>query len=207
MSTSELDKLQKFAEALNEFATDVKNGKYIKQVGKECADAIADDIDYIFTSYIDKYYDSYHPKYYKRTRSLYDMYDVYLNGSIIGWHVGEVMPGGHRVDATNDTYIFDYMFEQGYHGGADSGPNDEAGNPHPGYMAWRWPAPSPGNHPYTLWGKMAVKSFSPSNLIDINIQRYRHNGDNISGHTLIERVRYAFKYVQLRYSIFDYMGR
>ena len=197
-----LDQLIQFSNDLQEYTKDIQSGKFINEVAKECVNAIADDIDYIFTTCIDEFYNSYSPKYYKRTGSLYDIYDVSISGTIISWTVPYMYPGGHRVGGE---FIYNYVFEGGYHGGAPSGKPDMAGNPHPGYMAWRTPPPSFGNHPYTFWGNPAVHSPAPGMKIGRNVNLYKNNAGNISGHTPIERVREAFAYVNLRYSIFNWV--
>ena len=196
-----IEQIKQFSKDLSEYANDIKSGKYIEQVGEECATAIADDIETIFESYVDMYYNSFSPDYYSRTYSLYDFYKVRNTKTQIYWDVLTDGAGSHRV---NNEYIFRKMWGEGYHGGADKGKPDMAGNPHPGYMAWRTPPPSKGAHPYTFWGRRATKTMSPSNRIGIDIDRYQNDGNNISGSTLQKRVREAFEYINLRYSIFDW---
>ena len=198
-----IQQLQKFCNDLTEYANDLKNGVFINKVAKECVDAIADDIETIFDTYIKEFYDSYTPKYYKRTGSLYDTYIVRVNGTVISWESPYFYPGGHRVSGE---YIYKMVYEGGYHGGATSGPPDATMTPFPGYVAWRKPVPPApeGLTPYSLWGRPATRSISPNTKINIDLSKYKNNGANISGHTPKQRVEEAFNYVNMGYSLFDW---
>ena len=198
-----IEQLKKFCADLKEYSDDLQNGQFIKKVAKECVNAIADDIETIFDTRIKEFYDSYTPKYYKRTWSLYDTYNVNINGTIISWESPYLYPEGHRASGE---YIYKLAFESGYHGGAISGPPDILMAPHPGYVAWRKPAPPgvEGLPPYSLWGSPAASTISPNTKIGIDLSNYKNNANNISGHTVTERVREAFDYANMGYRIFNW---
>ena len=194
--------LDDFIDEVNEVLQDLKSGKFIKKVFEEAAVSVVEDLDVIFTTCIDLYYADYTPLFYKRTKSLYDVYKINAIGTSIKWVVPYMYPSGHRVDGK---YIYDKMFEEGWHGGAASGPPDFYMTPHPGYMAWRKPGP-PGCanlKPYSLWGRQAIRSESPSDHIENEMNSYFEDGANLSGHMFNERIDDALEYIMLDYSLFN----
>lgn len=202
---NEIEKIREFSQDLKEFANDISNGNYAKQIGHECAQAIMEDIDLIYETAVDDFYHAYNPKYYSRIYSLYDVYRVSADDTGIEWEDPAFYPGGHRVDGE---YIYHYSFELGFHGGATAGNGDKkdaAGNTHPGGIVYRSPAPSKGNKPYIFWGSQAVSSSAPSTIAGREIMRYQNGKQNRSGHTLQERFDDAVEYVNLKYDIFNWM--
>lgn len=196
--------LVELANQINEVVNDLESGKFQKKVANEAATAIYEDINKIFDTAVDEYY-SYKPKYYKRTGSLYQAYKITKEGTYIGWDVGaHLIEYSHRV---SNEYIFDYMFELGYHGGASKGKPDQHGNPFPHFMAFRTPVPGFAAQyelkPYSLWSKSpARKSSSPSMSIGSNIRKYENGVYNTSGNTLKSQIEYAWEYVKMDYSLF-----
>lgn len=206
-----------FISALKDYYNDLKNGKVQQMIAKEYAHDIANDIQYIFDMYVQKYYDSYHPKYYgpKRKHRLFDMYRIDVNGSIISWTMAPSLgqyPDYERFrnPQAGGEYMFHYMFELGFHGGANSGPKDAYGIEFYGSdnnLLWRYPVPSQwyinkGLKPYSLWGNYAKRTFSPSNRIEIDLQNYQNGKRNISGTTLSERYDEAWEYVRKKYPVY-----
>ena len=113
MAASDIEKLRKMVNDFKTLRDDIINGVFVKKIAKECVKAIADDIDYIFTYFIDEYYDSYTPKYYnkKRQYSLRDIYDITTTDDEIGWETPAAYTGWHRVDSIDSTYIYHKMFQ------------------------------------------------------------------------------------------------
>lgn len=190
--------IQKFVADFREFVNDLD--KIPIEVAKEMADAVYEDINYIFETCIDKYYADYSPKFYKRTYAIKDIYKIKKSGTCIEWDVGaDVMPSTHRV---SNKYINDYMFELGFHGGAKSGKD------HPSVgMPWYRTKPPVftvnGEKPYMQWSKYSSKqSRSPSNEIDRELGRYEQGKANITGHTIVDLYKSAGELVLGRYSLF-----
>lgn len=103
---------------------------------------------------------------YKRKYDLKNVYnlDVTKNGDFIFELGSEFMKKKHRVD---NEYIYEKMFEEGWHGGAHDGP----GHPNPGKNYWRTPSVDDEEHgikAYSYWwDKPAAKSTSPyENIIN-----------------------------------------
>lgn len=185
--------IQKFVADLREFVNDLD--KIPIEIAKEMADAVYEDINYIFETCIDKYYADYSPKFYKRTYAIKDIYKIKKSGTCIEWDVGaDLMPSTHRV---SNKYINTYMFEFGFHGGAKS---DK------GLFRYRTKPPvfTVGNEkPYMQWSKYSSKqSRSPSNEIDRELGRYEKGKANITGHTVVDLYKSAKEIVFGRYSLF-----
>ena len=189
------------------FANDIESGKVVNDIVSKCAPLIIRDLDVIFTSSIDEYY-KFKKRYYKRTYSFYKAYDISLNGNVITIHSGsDLIPKSHRVDAVDSDYIYNYMFVQGYHGGAASGEPDMQGSPFPGPMALRTPVPryaTEGMPPYSLWSRTKAHKDeeSPQDKIDRNIEAYKNGDQNFSNKTLQDRFESAVNKVFRTYSIF-----
>lgn len=126
----------------------------------------------MFAKYAAKeFYSSYDPLFYGRTNDFYNRLfiiepkeeEIFVKASSAGlW--------GHRVSGD---YILEVVANQGYHGGAISGPSDFHGNSHPapGTPYWRKPATEyDGIPPYSLWGRPAEKTESP---IEIFMRYFR----------------------------------
>ena len=91
-------------------------------------------------------------QYYERTESLLNVYDVKPLSGEINVNLSSDELGGHRVG--ND-YIYEYIFKQGYHGGAIDGPE----HPAPGTPYWRT------GFNFSEWGITAPKTTSDYMLI------------------------------------------
>ena len=116
---------------------------------------------------IDRFYNEYSPTLvYKRKYDLKNVYnlDVTRDGEFIFELGSEFMKKKHRV--SND-YIYEKMFVEGWHGGADDGP----GHPDPGKNYWRTPSVNDDEHGIAAysywWSKPAARSISPyENIIN-----------------------------------------
>ena len=94
--------------------------KLISNIAKDAIEYICDyqEYDYkqIINEVIDDYYHSYSPMYYRRAYSLYNAYKIYNNSKTVDVYFGpDFMGNKHRA---NDEYIYHWMFEEGWHGGA-----------------------------------------------------------------------------------------
>lgn len=117
--------LQKIAQNADEIAEEV-NRRTVKDAYNKAQS--------ICKSAVDSFYNEYTPHLYNRKKSLYDAYDIGIrNGSQLVFTLGhELMNASHRVSSE---YIYDTMFKEGWHGGADKGD----GHPSPGKHYWRTP--------------------------------------------------------------------
>lgn len=196
--------LNKLSQELRRFGNDVASGKLSSQFARICVPLIVTDLDKIFKTNIDDYYD-FKKKYYKRTKALYKTYKIQgAGGSIEAFADASLMPDTHRA---SPEYIYDYMFSQGYHGGAISGGEDMAGNPFPGPMALRTPVPhfaSEDTPPYSLWSlKSAEQTDAPEQKIQEELNAYESGASNSSGHILQDRVEKSLTKVLKQYSFFN----
>lgn len=113
---------------------------------------------------IDRFYNEYSPMVYRRKYDLRNVYnlDVTKDGEFIFEFGHEFMQKQHRV---SNEYIYDEMFKEGWHGGANKGP----GHPDPGKNYWRTPSVNDdeyGIKAYSYWWSIpAAKSSSPYNNI------------------------------------------
>lgn len=126
---------------------------------------------------IDSYYQNYRPgEYntskdrhpYRRHYSLYDAVNLGIrNGNTFIFELGsEFMPKNHRVDKTNPDYIYNRMFIQGWHGGADKGKAGQPPHPNPGELYWKI-------HPeFIYWWNRPARKMYPLSPYEIIKQRW-----------------------------------
>lgn len=158
---SALDQLKQLKKDIEEVRKDLPI--IPQEIGKEAALYVYEDVNRIFEDGVKEYYAAYSPMYYGRTNSLLHAFQIDLDGSFIKWTVNAgLLPDSHRVGSS---YIFQYMFEEGYHGGANTA----------GGMLWRTPPPGAGRRPYTAWGRPAAQTEAPSDIIERNISAYEHS--------------------------------
>lgn len=161
--------LSKFAEAVEEidkyFSHDLNKvvALTMKQVASEWKD--------MFDRCVETFYESYDPVYYKRNHGLYKAYRITTNGkTLTAQRDSFYMPGLYKVSTR---YIYKYMFEEGWHGGAIDG----VGHPEPGTPWWKTPPPFMANKlgvpAWSQWSAMAASSKSPDTLIDEAIAKYK----------------------------------
>lgn len=196
--------LSEFRDALTEIY-DACDKEIPEAIAKESALAIYEDVAEIFDACIAKYYADYTPRYYSRTYSLYKVYRLQIKGSWIRWEFSpNFIPKVHRVDNVDPDYIYNWMFEKGYHGGAVGGEK----HPHPGSPWYRTPPPSHTNDikPYSQWSaRMAEYSMvSPSKRIENEIKNYEQNKKTIIGRSINDAIIPAQKLVFGRYRLFNY---
>ena len=154
--------LKKIADNLDDIVDDAS--QYI-------CDYVEYDYEEIIRHAIDEYYYDYSPRYYKRSKSLYDAYKIINDGSRIGVDFdSEYMEKEHRV---NNEYIYHWMFEEGYHGGARPKGGRIIDGVHM-YMLYRTPTPQAiaagfaTGTPYRKWSSMPVARTTPSPKVSID---------------------------------------
>ena len=104
----------------------------------------------ICKSAVDSYYNDYDPMKhgkYRRKYSLYEAYHVGIRGKKFVFELGdELMTSRHRV---SNEYIYEMMFQEGWHGGANKIAEDKIDrwlpHPDPGVPYWRYPGKPRGN--------------------------------------------------------------
>lgn len=158
-----------------------------EEIGTMAAQFVYIDINDIFEDGIQQYYGAYSPVFYKRTNSLMKAFKVNIHGSEVSWESNaSLVAGSHRVGSS---YIYMFMFEEGYHGGA-IGANASGGA--------MWRTPPYGPRPWATWGRPAVQTESPSDIIDQKLGEYENSG------AIIGYLEDATAVVLSRYRIFNY---
>lgn len=100
----------------------IKSGK----AAKDLYSIMEKDIQQHANKIIKEWYDSYDRKFYKPTGSLYKSYKIISkNNEPIIVYNRNYIPKTHRVDSVNPDYIYDYIFSEGWHGGAAGIKGDE----------------------------------------------------------------------------------
>lgn len=137
-----------------------------------------------FNKAVRDFYDAYDPKYYKEQRrgSLYEIFDAKIGPDGMVYDETEDYSDSSLYDSDspflvdrNNESLFDKVFKQGWHGGAEKISADKAdiwgAHPNPGTPYYRRPGKVlyPGEvrkrfHRYGRWGKMAIKTTPPYEL-------------------------------------------
>lgn len=137
--------------------------KIEKQVNNEYKQRVKQGLEDIAEEAIDMFYESYSPHMYHRTNDLYNTYKVIVTDD--RWAIDlspSFMDGSHRVSSE---YIYNYMFKEGYHGGAIDGPE----HPDPG-VPWYRSGPTPFS--FWWWARPAVQTESPYNKMVADYNNY-----------------------------------
>jgi len=117
----------------------------------------------LFNESIDDFYNSYSPKY-KRRGTLYELLFIDIQGESFSVQYDEdnlyFSHGGGGED-----YLYDLLFEGGYHGGADDGED----HPSPGTPYWR------AGRRFSRWGRPAKQTASPKATFDSLVDNFDRN--------------------------------
>lgn len=195
---------------LKEVADNTKKIK--KDVAKEMANQVYEDLDSIFTACIDKFYADYDPMFYRREGSLYQTYQLTNRNGVISHSFGpQYMPQAyehsHRV---SNQYIYDQMFLKGYHGGAHTIAPDKAEewgeHPKDGTPWYRTPHPSRGvKNPYSRWSNRsgAIQSTPPADNIREQLKQYAAGKASAINRGLVDAKDNAWDLVLNRYNLFN----
>ena len=140
-----------------------------KEISQEICNYLEEDYKTILDENVERYYMDYTPKYYERNYSLYNAYKVRNNGKSVDIYFGpDFMGNQHKI---SDQYIYKWMYEQGWHGGAHNVKGykiADADNPGERIfqtMLYRNPHPmaaKPGQKPYEHWSRFPVQYTTPS---------------------------------------------
>ena len=115
--------------------------KAINNAQEEIDVQFSKDIEQMIKFAAKEFYDDYHPSSYKRKGSMDEFYNVVVTDSASWVELGEEFSDtGHSV---NNEYIFETMFIEGWHGGADSGEfHPDPGTPwyrtYNKHSGWNW---------------------------------------------------------------------
>ena len=120
---------------------------------------------------------------------LLNVYDVKPLSGEINVNLSSDELGGHRVG--ND-YIYEYIFKQGYHGGAIDGPE----HPAPGTPYWRT------GFNFSEWGRPAPKTTSAYMLMQKYISEKKDPIKELTWSTFIGYLKWYF--TSVRHSRNDY---
>lgn len=166
--------LKRMLEEGNKLVPEMKTNSYL-EFGEYQQKKIAE----LFTEAVDKFYSSYTPFFYERTWSLYNALDMQPDElGMVDWksddklfssdYVSEFERGG------GSEGLFEHVFMQGFHGGATGEDHHGMSVEVPSYRR-----PFPGLSPntdkygdyggYFYWGRKAVKTDSPHDLMMLNI--------------------------------------
>lgn len=149
-----------------------------KKLKKKMDAQTESDLNHIARIAIDHYYESYDPEYYERTGDLYKVFSVEITDESISLTYNYRSLRNH--DILLRKYIFDYMFLQGYHGGAISG----YGHPAEG-IPWYRGTPK-GSNKFAFWTTPAVQTDSPYEEMEANSQKYIDDVNERYQHTIVE---------------------
>lgn len=205
--------IYKLRDDLVEFSNDLHNNKFKNAIINEIAITLYDDISEIIDTCIDMYYKEYSPKFYKRKKSLYKVYKLKYDSKRFEWHFGhEFMPDySNEPHRAPNEYIYEWMFEKGYHGGAHTiaqNKIDKWGeHPRNGTPWYRTAPPIFEIPPYTRWSKnYAYKKVGmpPAVKIERELYDYQKGKSKLINKGLKDSCQPAVDLVGGRYNIFNY---
>jgi hypothetical protein len=152
---------QRFERDVINFANDILSD--FKQMAIKYEKLLRDELNYIAESSVDAFYEDYEPSSYQRYGDIYNtykitvyldqwevVYDIQYNSNFMKYHEGK------------QGYLFDIVFKQGWHGGADEG----LGHPEPG-IPWYRNLADQGS-----WLCRAARSNSPYEEIEKRLDNY-----------------------------------
>lgn len=153
----------------------ISSGKAHKDILEKVNNKQFKTMERIGREAVDNYYDDYSERtMYDPLGSLYSAYKIKnKDGDIIIEYDSSYLNGEHRVD---NSYIYQYMFEQGYHGGANFGGNMKipVGMPAKPYNGTTG---SPWNNNFVQhkWMDAYQSPISPKEEIDEKVEEYYEN--------------------------------
>lgn len=157
--------IEEFARRIKKLMADIPQ-PFSNYLAEAIAPEVKAKVKEIFDKWVNNYYASYSPIYYSRTYGLRDAYVCEVYGNLLVFESdASLLNGSHRV---SNEYIYDRMFFEGWHGGADKG----EGHPVPGSLYWRSPFKE-----YTHWGAMAASSAAPGPKIQSDVKNYFKSGE------------------------------
>ena len=166
-----MDRLQKRAEVAVRKALVDTNKEYLRAVEK--------DMRGVFRSAINDFYSDYTPQEYRRTYSLYNLLETRLDesdeddiGLVLSFNPSNM--SSYRNGYAGDDGLYDLVFRQGWHGGADKIASEKefqwGVHPSPGTPYYR--KPQKAHYPH--WGRRAERAnVSPLSDIQSQVEEYQ----------------------------------
>ena len=166
---------QKFKRDMMNWLNDLLNT--LLEISENYADELREHFNIIAESAIEDFYKDYTPAGYARK---YDMYNAYkitveLDDFEINYDV-EFDPKYMKYHGDLNDYLFNIVFEQGWHGGADKG----NGHPEPGVPWYRNMAlinktgdDYESMNPNIFWLRRAERSLSPYEQMSKRMDEYK----------------------------------
>lgn len=155
----------------------------LKKADKEISAYQKAEIQRVYDVAIKRFYEDYRPHVYKRTESLYDLIEIraFDDTNEVEWDYDPTkMVSTRRGMSGGKEYLFDTVFGQGWHGGADKiAPWKVArykAHPSPGVPYYR--TPPKGKRRYTKWTKHPAEraAKSPYEMAQAMIQELDEPG-------------------------------
>lgn len=168
----------------------------LSQITTKYADELRDELNSIAQSAIDDFYDDYTPNTYNRHGDIYNTYKVTveIDEFEINYKV-DFDPKYMQYHGGIKDYLFNIVFEEGWHGGAISG----NGHPDPGTpwyrnlgaisQARKLGIDSSGLSPSSFWLREAERSNSPYETIKSNMNKYYSTWEKKYIHELNEYLK------------------
>ena len=117
-----------------------------------------EEIKNIFDKAVGEFYSSYSPAIYSRQYGLYDLLAIPSGDGIVDYStIDDIIDPSNLHSDRSGGSLYEKVFEQGWHGGAESGPK----HPSPGTPRYRKPPPR-----YPRWGRVAARSDPPDERFD-----------------------------------------
>ena len=105
-----------------------------EQMASKYEKLLRDELNYIARSSIDAFYEDYEPSSYRRYGDIYNTYKIEVKRDQFESNCEvHFAPKYMKHHGRLNSYIYDIVFEQGWHGGAIEGP----GHPEPGVPWYR----------------------------------------------------------------------
>lgn len=145
-----------------------KVDKETPKIENKVLDLVENKLNEFYTISVMNFYASYpHPLYdkiYGRRNSLYNLFKTKREGNILRYwfEPSEIPPRKGTNSKYGNDFLYETVFKEGWHGGAN----------HNGVMRYRTPIPC-----YTHWGREAVQApISPYNMFETLKQDYEKRG-------------------------------
>ena len=148
----------------------------LAEISEKYAEELREKLNIIAESTIEDFYDDYIPSGYRRIYDIYNTYkiDVELDQFEIVWDI-DYSPDYMKYHDGLKEYLFDIVFMQGWHGGADKG----SGHPEPGTPWYRNLAMinKSGEYyedydPSIFWLRRAEHSAAPYEVVTAKVDEY-----------------------------------
>lgn len=158
---SKVDSEERFRRNLIKFLEDFLGT--MEKISDKYEKLLRDELNYIAESTVDRFYEDYDPSSYQRYGDIYNTYKITVTRD--EYEVNCEIDYGYQYMKHHgdlNSYLFDIVFEKGWHGGADNG----FMHPEPG-VPWYKDLPEGYD-----WLRRAARSDSPYEEMDYKIAEY-----------------------------------